>query len=218
MLEISALSKSYPNRGVVLNDLFLTIREGDTVAITGPSGSGKTTLLNLAGLLDRPDSGQILFNGRAVERFSDDEAASYRNESVGFVFQDHLLMPYLTVHENVLLPVLARKKRPDKSDLHYSDELIKEVGLYELKDKLPGQISGGEAQRCALIRALINRPLLILADEPTGSLDSQNAETIASLLCSINERHGTALLVVTHSGALADKMKKKYRLEGGSLS
>ena len=219
MLKITLLSKAYPQRGKVLDKLDLEVNDGDTIAVTGPSGSGKTTLLNLIGLLDRPDSGDILFNNVSILAFSNNEAADYRNSNIGFVFQDHLLMPHLTLCENIMLPLLARKIR--SSDLNieelYCLDLMKEVGISDLKNKYPFQVSGGEAQRASLVRALINRPKIILADEPTGSLDSANASLLADLLVKMNTDHGISIIAATHSQALAEKMKRRVRLENGSL-
>ena len=219
MLKITQLSKSYPQRGKVLDKLELEVNDGDTIAVTGPSGSGKTTLLNLIGLLDRPDSGDILFNNVSILAFSNNEAADYRNSNIGFVFQDHLLMPHLTLCENIMLPLLARKIR--SSDLNieelYCLDLMKEVGISDLKNKYPFQVSGGEAQRASLVRALINRPKIILADEPTGSLDSANASQLAVLHVKMHTDHGISIIAATHSQALAEKMKRRVRLENGSL-
>jgi ABC-type lipoprotein export system ATPase subunit len=219
MLKITLLSKSYPQRGKVLDKLELEVNDGDTIAVTGPSGSGKTTLLNLIGLLDRPDSGDILFNNVSILAFSNNEAADYRNSNIGFVFQDHLLMPHLTLCENIMLPLLAKKIR--SSDLRkeelYCLDLMKEVGISDLKNKYTFQVSGGEAQRASLVRALINRPKIILADEPTGSLDSANAALLADLLVKMNTDHGISIIAATHSQALAEKLKRRVSLENGSL-
>jgi lipoprotein-releasing system ATP-binding protein len=219
MLKITGLSKSYPQRGTVLNRLGLEVSKGETIAITGPSGSGKTTLLNIIGLLDRPDSGKILFDGNPVLDYSENEAAKYRNSKIGFVFQDHLLLPHLTLKENILLPLLARKEKElITADISaYLDMLMKAVGIEELADEFPSVISGGEAQRASILRALIGRPSLLLADEPTGSLDTDNASALAELLLELNSRTGTTLITVTHSDMLAGRMAKRYRLTNGSL-
>lgn len=219
MLTITGLSKSYMQRGIVLDQLKLDVNEGDTIAVTGPSGSGKTTLLNLIGLLDRPDSGEILFRNEPILRFSPDEAADYRNRNIGFVFQEHLLMPHLTVVENILLPLLPRKlpgKDKHKKD-SWCNELMEEVGIADLKNKYPFQISGGEAQRASLVRALICRPSLLLADEPTGSLDAANTDILAGLLLRMNSQFGISILVATHSSTLAVRMARRLRIEKGML-
>jgi lipoprotein-releasing system ATP-binding protein len=219
MLKITRLSKSYPQRGSVLDNLDLEVNDGDTIAITGPSGSGKTTLLNLIALLDRPDSGDILFNNTSILAFSNDQAADFRNSSIGFVFQDHLLMPHLTICENIMLPLLAGKLK--SKDLIMHEEtcllLMKEVGIADLKNKYPFQVSGGEAQRASLVRALMNSPSIILADEPTGALDSANASLLADLLIKMNKDHGVTIIAATHSQLLAGKMAKRVSLENGSL-
>ncbi|MGD0581668.1 MAG: ABC transporter ATP-binding protein [Bacteroidales bacterium] len=220
MLRITGLSKSYLQRGIVLDNLELEVNEGDTIAVTGPSGSGKTTLLNLIGLLDSPDAGDILFRNVSILGFDSDRAADYRNRNIGFVFQDHLLMPHLTISENILLPVLAR--RPDaksmKEDEAYCFELMDEVGISDLKNKYPSQISGGEAQRASLVRSLINRPSMLLADEPTGSLDAANADILSDLLVKMNRQHGISVITATHSPSLSGKMSRRLGLERGLLA
>jgi len=201
MLKLQNITKSYPQRGVVLSDLNLEVKAGETLAITGPSGSGKTTLLNLIGLLDKADSGTLTFNKQDITNFSSEESALYRRESIGFVFQDHLLLPHLTVLENIYLPLLAGKDSRNKIEISkdYIDELIKNTGISDIRKSYPHEISGGEAQRATLVRALANKPSLLLADEPTGSLDSKNGEILASLLKDINSKYNTAIIAVTHS-------------------
>jgi lipoprotein-releasing system ATP-binding protein len=219
MLELTGISKSFARRGIVLDQLELKLSEAEMVAVTGPSGSGKTTLLNLIGTLDKPDSGNIIFRNSSILSFSADKAAEYRNRSIGFVFQDHLLLPHLTILQNILLPVLAnRSVRKDfKNSEEYAIKLMDIVGIRELADKFPNQVSGGEAQRSALVRALVNRPSLLLADEPTGSLDQDNAELLGNLLLEVNRQTSVALLLVTHSASLAQKMTRQYHLEHGKL-
>jgi ABC-type lipoprotein export system ATPase subunit len=219
MLSIKEISKSFPQRGVVLDNLSLEVNEGETIAIMGPSGSGKTTLMNIIGLLDKPDSGEIIFKGESIGGFSENKSAEYRNKNIGFVFQDHLLMPYLTVLENIYLPMLASdssKIERQEKEMH-SESIMKRTGIYDLKDKYPFQISGGEAQRVAVVRALINKPSIILADEPTGSLDSKNAGILGELLLGINKTYGITIILATHSKDLAVKMSKILRLEEGKL-
>jgi lipoprotein-releasing system ATP-binding protein len=220
MLEIINISKSFHQRGLVLDNLSLLVSEGDSIAITGPSGSGKTTLMNIIGLLDRPDSGDIMFNGNSVLSYSSEESAYYRNRNIGFVFQDHLLLPHLTVRENILLPVLAVKSIKidfDETDKHIL-QLMKSIGIQNLADKYPFQISGGEAQRVTLVRALVNKPAILLADEPTGSLDSKNAEILGNLLLEVNAEFGVSLILATHSERLAGKMRYHLRLDDGKLT
>ncbi|HOW10288.1 MAG TPA: ABC transporter ATP-binding protein [Bacteroidales bacterium] len=219
MLEIKNITKSFRQRGMVLNELTLNVNEGDSVSIAGPSGSGKTTLLNIIGLLDKPDSGDVLFRGVRILDYDQDSSASYRNQNVGFVFQEHLLLPYLTVKENILLPLLASNLSGNEFDKRVEDavEMMKKTGIADLAGKYPGQISGGEAQRATLVRALVNRPSILLADEPTGSLDRKNAENLGDLLVGMNNEYGITLIVATHSAELADKMKFRFNLSEGKL-
>ena len=220
MLTLKNISKSFLQRGIVLNDLHLSVKEGDTVSISGPSGSGKTTLLNIIGLLDRPDSGEVLFRGEKVLGYSQDESALYRNRNIGFVFQDHLLLPYLTIHENILLPLLA-SCISDSDYRQKADEagrMMEKTGITGIASKYPYQISGGEAQRATLVRALVNQPAILLADEPTGSLDRRNAENLGDLLTGMNREYGITLILATHSQDLADRMKIQYSLFEGKLT
>jgi len=219
MLLVNNISKSFHQRGIVLHDLNLIVNEGDSVSISGPSGSGKTTLLNILGLLDRPDSGEVIFRGEPVLKYDQEEAARYRNRNIGFVFQDHLLLPYLTVKENILLPLLASKtgETEYRQKVDNSLKMIERTGISEIADKYPYQISGGEAQRATLVRALVNKPSIILADEPTGSLDKRNADNLGDLLMQMNIDYGITLILATHSRELADKMKIRYTLSDGKL-
>jgi ABC-type lipoprotein export system ATPase subunit len=219
VLTIKGISKSFHQRGIVLKNLSLEVNEGECISVMGPSGSGKTTLLNLIGLLDKPDSGELLFRGKKLNDFNPDEAAEYRNKNVGFVFQDHHLLPYLTIYENIILPSLAFKNSSEQfaSIEKHASDMMKMIGISSLSEKYPFQVSGGEAQRTAIVRALINSPSLILADEPTGSLDSGNGEILGNLLLEMNREFGVTLIVATHSQELAGKMSRKMRLENGKL-
>ena len=219
MLRLVNISKSYIQRGIVLDNLNLEVKEGDSIAVTGPSGSGKTTLMNIIGSLDHPDSGDVIFRGKSITTLNSDESADYRNRNIGFVFQDHLLLPHLTVKENIMLPLLASAISSEESKAREGNamKLMNRIGIGELKDKYPFQISGGEAQRVTLVRALINNPSLLIADEPTGSLDATNAGILGKLLKELNDELGITLFVVTHSTDLAAMMKIHLKLKDGKL-
>jgi ABC-type lipoprotein export system ATPase subunit len=219
MLRLENISKSYLQRGLVLDKLDLQVNKGESLAITGPSGSGKTTLLNIIGLMDHPDSGDVVFNGSSILSYGPDESARYRNRNIGFVFQDHLLLAHLNIMENILLPLLAsgNPENDFNEKAAYASALMEKTGIASLVDKFPFQISGGEAQRATLVRALVNKPSLLLADEPTGSLDSNNADLLGNLLRDLNEELGVTLIVVTHSSDLASMMKLNLRLSDGRL-
>jgi lipoprotein-releasing system ATP-binding protein len=219
MLSIRKISKSFVQRGLVLDGLNLEVSQGETIAIMGPSGSGKTTLMNIIGLLDKPDSGEIIFKGSSLAKFTEDESAGYRSRNIGFVFQEHLLLPYLTVSENIFLPLLASKSSKEELSVkeHSLKDLMKKTGISDLKDKYPFHISGGEAQRVALVRALANNPSILLADEPTGSLDVKNAENLGELLRLMNKQYGITIILATHSIDLAKKMSIILRLVEGKL-
>lgn len=215
MIELKNISKSFPVRGTVLDTLNFSAGEGKTYAITGPSGSGKTTLLNIIGLLEKADSGTITFRGDDITALSSDEAATYRNRNIGFIFQEHLLLPHLTIRENIYLPFLAGGSRPD--DDHIA-RLAERTGITAIMEKYSFQVSGGEAQRAAFVRALANKPALLLADEPTGSLDRANADILSRLLIELNSEHGSTLIVVTHSDRLAAAMEHAFELTDGKLT
>jgi lipoprotein-releasing system ATP-binding protein len=219
MLNINKVSKSYHQRGIVLKDLDLIVNEGDSISISGPSGSGKTTLLNIIGLLDRPDSGDVIFRGVSILNYGHKESAVYRNKNIGFVFQEHLLLPYLTIRENILLPLLASKTEDSeyRQKVDEAVNLMKKISISDLSDKYPFQISGGEAQRATLLRALVNKPSLLLADEPTGSLDKKNADNLGDLLIQMNKEYGITLILATHSRELAEKMEIQLNLSDGKL-
>jgi len=219
MLSVSGISKSYLQRGMVLDNLTLEASRGDTLAIMGPSGSGKTTLMNIIGLLDKPDSGNVFFEGRDILAYNEKEAAAYRNSCIGFVFQEHLLLPHLTVMENILLPMLAgtHSEADNKQVDEYVSMLMQKTGISDLSTKYPWAISGGEAQRAALVRALVNKPKILLADEPTGSLDAKNAELLGALLTELNAEFGMVLILATHSETLAQRMGRIYTISEGRL-
>ena len=219
MLALNNISKSFLQRGLVLDNLALDVSEGDSVAIMGPSGSGKTTLMNIIGMLDRPDSGEITFRGSALRYFTDNESATYRNRNIGFVFQEHLLLPHLTVLENIFLPLLAANHSSDElaKRKDHVTRLMQRTGISDLSSGYPARISGGEAQRVALVRALANDPSVLLADEPTGSLDAKNADILGELLLEMNREFGITLILATHSAKLAEKMSRTLILDEGKL-
>jgi ABC-type lipoprotein export system ATPase subunit len=221
MISVQNLSKSYQTPGEtiqVLTDLNLNLDPGDTASIVGPSGCGKSTLLNLLGALDRPTSGSIIIDGQDIANFTDPQASAFRNHSLGFIFQQHHLLPQLTVLENVLIPRLAGDwTEPASTTEQRARQLLETVGLSHRLNHLPWQLSGGEKLRTAVARALINQPKLILADEPTGSLDPTSTETIADLLLNLNQTQNVTLIVVTHNMALAQRMGKTFELKNGKL-
>jgi lipoprotein-releasing system ATP-binding protein len=221
MIEASRVSKSYDSPAgavTVLRDLHLRVAAAESVAIVGPSGSGKTTLLNLLGALDQPTDGSIAIDGVAISGLEPEAAARFRNRSIGFIFQLHYLLPQCSVLENVLVPRLAGGWDEDAAATRArAESLLEQVGLRDRMAHRPWQLSGGEQLRAAIARALINRPKIILADEPTGSLDPATGERVADLLLRTNETAHVALVVVTHNPALAQRMQKTYRLEAGRL-
>ncbi|MES2923845.1 MAG: ABC transporter ATP-binding protein [Verrucomicrobiota bacterium] len=221
MIEVRQLSKTYETPGEnisVLDQLDLTLAAGETAAITGPSGCGKSTLLNLLGALDRATAGSIKIGDQDVSALSEEQAAAFRNHSLGFVFQQQHLLPQLTVLENVLVPRLAGDWQEPAADTEKRAlHLLESVGLTDRIQHLPWQLSGGEKLRTAVARALINRPKLILADEPTGSLDPASTDTVADLLLGLNRDHGVTLIVVTHNATLARRMGRTYQLRDGKL-
>lgn len=217
LLKLENISKSYSKDRVILDQLSLEINAGERVAIVGPSGSGKTTLLNLIGTLDRPDSGKMVFDGQDLSVLNDNQLAQFRNRKIGFVFQMHHLLPQLSLMENVLLPTLTDPELQGKETEERAKRLIERVGLSGVVGQKPSELSGGECQRTAVVRALINRPALLLADEPTGALDQKSSGNLTDLLIELNKEEGVALVVVTHSLDVAKKMDRIYRLENGRL-
>jgi lipoprotein-releasing system ATP-binding protein len=219
MLELANVTRTYegPSGPLdVLRGVSLSVAEGESLAVLGPSGSGKSTLLNLMGALDVPTSGQVRFEGRDVAAATEDARARLRNDRIGFVFQSHHLLVQLTVWENLLVPALVRGVTDDVEAR--ARRLIERVGLEARLDHTPGAISGGERQRVAVVRALINAPGLVLADEPTGNLDRTTAAELSSLLVDINREEGVALVAVTHSEALAARMGRVLVLRDGKLA
>ena len=219
LLELRQVSKAYLGAVPVpvLSCADLRVNRGESLAILGPSGSGKSTVLNLLGTLDHPDSGSVTFDGREVSALPPAELARVRNRSIGFVFQNHHLLPQCTVLENVLLPTLAGGSMSPEASESRARHLLDRVGLAARMNHLPGQLSGGERQRTAVVRALINQPLLVLADEPTGALDRASADNLGQLLVELNRNDGVALVVVTHSVELAQQMGRIVELRDGKL-
>ncbi len=213
ILNLKNIDKSYIERDVLKN-ISLDVNRGDLIAIEGPSGSGKSTLLNLCGCLDSPDRGDILLSGINYNSLSDNELTALRNRKIGFVFQEHLLLPQCSVIENVLLPTIPN--REDRCDR--AVELLNSVGLGDRLHSSVGVLSSGESQRVAVARALINEPDILLADEPTGSLDKHNSENLAELFKKINRESGITIITVTHSDLFASHMDRRFLLSEGSLS
>jgi len=218
ILVAESICKEYPaQKGTlpVLRDCSLALETGEAVAIVGPSGSGKSTLLNILGTLEPPTSGCLFIAGRNPLTLGEKDLAAFRNRSVGFVFQDHHLLPQCSVLENVLIPVLPGGGPMDGEAR--ARRLLERVGLADRLDHLPAELSGGERQRVAIARALMNGPAVVLADEPTGNLDRRSAERIAELLLELRRGEQTTLVVVTHSAALAGRCDRTYKLHDGSL-
>ena len=218
-LIVQQLRKEYPTPAeplVVLRDIEIELARGQSLAVLGPSGSGKSTLLHLIGTLDAPTSGQIRLGG--VDPFSLDPQAlaHYRNQKIGFVFQEHYLLPQCTLLENVLLPTLALGK-PQSAAMGRAQDLLGRVGLAGRQRHYPSECSGGERQRAAMARAMMMQPTLLLADEPTGNLDRKTADQVADLMLDVQRQEGTILLLATHSQALAEKMQRASELVDGCL-
>lgn len=218
-LQVDGLHKSFSTRGdplEVLNGVSFDLGAGESVAIMGPSGCGKSTLLHIIGTLEGPTSGEVRINGQDPFQLSEPELASFRNTTIGFVFQDHHLLPQCSVLENVLIPTLVAKPPITESE-DRARSLLERVGLSERIEHRPAELSGGERQRVAIARALINRPGLLLCDEPTGNLDRKNAESIGSLFLGIAEEEQTGLIIVTHSQPLAESCPNRKELVDGQL-
>lgn len=237
LLQLKDVTKRYAaSAGVdsvsVLAGVSLEVARGETLAIVGPSGSGKSTLLQIIGTLDRPTSGEVLLEGNNLAALDDLQLAAVRNREIGFVFQSHYLLPQCTVIENVLVPTLAtpspvladtlspsdgERGHPTETATIRATRLLKRVGLAERLHHRPGQLSGGERQRVTVVRALINQPQLLLADEPTGSLDHGSATSLGQLLVELNKEEGVTLIVVTHALELAKRMGRLLTLSDGRL-
>ena len=218
-LLVNKLDKEYPTRSgtlSVLRDIDLELGKGEALAIMGPSGSGKSTLLHILGTLDRPTSGTVRLDNTEPFTLSENDLADYRNRHIGFVFQDHHLLPQCSVLENVLIPTLVSKDGQAGKEA-WARELLERVGLSNRLDHRPAELSGGERQRVAVARSLIHRPALLLADEPTGNLDRTTAKTVGQLLIDLHQREQTMLVVVTHSNELASLFKRRMEMLDGRL-
>jgi len=224
MLIAKDIRKSYPTpRGPleILNGISLTLQRGDAIAITGPSGSGKSTLLYILGALEPPTSGAVTLDNSNPFELNERQQAAFRNRHIGFVFQDHSLLPQCSVLENVLTPTLAADRNGREGGRRDDDrrarQLLEEVGLGDRLEHRPAELSGGEKQRAAVARALILNPSVLLCDEPTGNLDRTSANAVAELLLNLHAERKTILIAVTHSAALAERFATRYEMDGGRL-
>ncbi|OGK23445.1 ABC transporter ATP-binding protein [Candidatus Roizmanbacteria bacterium RIFCSPLOWO2_01_FULL_37_13] len=221
MIRLENVSKSYKideeTTFFALKDATLEIKEKEFISIIGPSGSGKSTLMHLIGLLDKPSRGEIIIQNKKISRLDDDQISTLRNEFVGFVFQQFNLIPKLTVLENILLPTVYARKKIDYDPTDKAIDLLKKFGLYEKRNSYPNKISGGQQQRVAILRALIMEPKLILADEPTGNLDSKTGKGIMELLKLLNEKEKLTIAVVTHEVDIASYAKRIVNVRDGKI-
>ena len=219
LVQVDNLQRSFKmgNQTVhVLNGITMTIQRGEIVAIIGASGAGKSTLLHILGTLDRPTKGQVLFEGQNMFKASETALASFRNRRIGFVFQFHHLLPEFTALENAYLPALIHRI-PEQTAIKTATALLSEVGLAHRLHHKPGELSGGEQQRVAVARALIRQPDLVLADEPTGNLDTQTGDELFELLRKLNETHGTAFIIVTHNEKLSHQTDRLIHMQDGQI-
>jgi putative ABC transport system ATP-binding protein len=218
IIKTEKLVKQYgegENMIYALNNVELEVCAGEFLAITGESGSGKTTLLNCLGSLDRPTSGNIFVNGKDITRMNDNALSAYRRKNIGFIFQSFNLIPVLNVEENIVLPMNLDNTTPD---MEYLEELLKLTGLEKKRTNFPHELSGGQQQRVAFARALIHKPQIILADEPTGNLDSKNSHEIISILKSSIKKYDQTLILITHDGSIASQADRICRISDGVLS
>lgn len=221
MIKLQNVSKSYQvdeeTIFYALKATTLEIKEKEFISIIGPSGSGKSTLMHLIGLLDKPTRGEILIQGKKISHLSDNKISSLRNEFIGFIFQQFNLIPKLSVIENILLPTIYSRKKINYNPTEKANALLKKFGLYEKRNSFPNKISGGQQQRVAILRALIMEPKLILADEPTGNLDSVSGKGIMELLKELNEKEKITIAVVTHESDIANYGKRIIKVKDGSV-
>jgi lipoprotein-releasing system ATP-binding protein len=219
-LTASNVAKEYPTRSgmlAVLRNVNLSLERGDAIAIMGPSGSGKSTLLHILGTLDRPSAGGVTLEGTDPFALAESDLAAFRNRRIGFVFQDHHLLPQCSVIENVLVPTLVSRDTQPAETESYARQLLERVGLGDRLDHRPAELSGGERQRVAVARALVLKPVLLLADEPTGNLDRKNAQAIGELLLELHRQENNILVVVTHSAELANSFPRRAEVNDGTL-
>lgn len=202
----------------VLFDANLRFEEGSFNSIIGQSGSGKSTLLNIMGTLDKPTSGEVYINGERTDSMNKNELATLRNKTIGFVFQFHYLLPEFTAIENILIPYMMNNPKPSKEIIDRAEEFMNLVGIYNVKDNLAMNMSGGQQQRTAIARALINNPKIILADEPTGNLDSESTENIYTILRDINEKLKTTFIIITHDRRIAEKTDRIIEIKDGRIN
>ena len=217
LLEIKSISKIYGrgNNAVhALKDVSFSVDKGEYIAIVGESGSGKSTLLNIIGAIDIPTDGMVIINNKDLFTMTDSELTVFRRRNIGFIFQGFNLIPELTVEQNIIFPVLLDYKKPDRK---YLDELLNILGLQERRNHLPSELSGGQQQRVAIGRALITRPSLILADEPTGNLDSKNSSEVISLLKESSQKYEQTIIMITHSRSIAQAADRVLRVSDGIL-
>jgi len=220
VLEISNLKKEYTSKEskiTVFENISFSLDKGDFVSLMGPSGIGKSTLLNILGTLDRPDFGEVLYNGKNPFKLTNQEKARFRNEEIGFVFQFHHLLPEFTALENVLMPAIVYKKKSNNIDKR-GKELLDAVGMSHRMTHKPSEMSGGERQRVAVARALINNPDVILADEPSGNLDLKNSKNLVDLLLKLNEEFGNTFIIATHNPEISEKTQKVLYMEDNKLT
>jgi lipoprotein-releasing system ATP-binding protein len=219
IIELKGIDKIYPGAvdNQVLFQIDLQFERGSFSSIVGESGSGKSTLLNIIGTLDRPTRGEVHIDGKRTDTLDKNKLAELRNRTIGFVFQFHYLLPEFTARENVLMPYLIQNPRPTDEINRRADELLEMVGISHVKDHRPGKMSGGEQQRTAIARALINSPPVVLADEPTGNLDSSNTKNIYKIFREANERYGTTFIIVTHDRRIAEETDRIVEIKDGRI-
>ena len=217
VIELKHVDKVYPPDTQVLFDINLAFEERSFNSIVGESGSGKSTLLNILGTLDRPTRGEVLVDGTGTAALSNDRIAELRNATIGFVFQFHYLLPEFTALENVLMPHVIGHRTPGREVREWADELFELVGISKVKNNLATKMSGGQQQRTAIVRSLINRPRVVLADEPTGNLDSVNSENVYKRFREINERYGTTFIIVTHDRRVAEQTDRIVEIRDGRI-